>query len=324
MDYYSILEVPRTASDAEIKKAYRQMALKYHPDKNQGNKEAEEKFKRIAEAYSILGDEEKRKKYDAPKQQNSYSFDDFVNNFSSQQFKETRGYGNFRGRASQNRQHTPPPGTEYLDINLNQTATLEEALTGKTIELSFARKKINYKSTAGNIISYTTEEETKEIKIQLNLKKVFLPIKKEGKKYLSKVRIAKMGHEDIYQRTNIWGDLEQIPLFGDLYINIEIEVGANLEVADSNIIHRVEIPLAKVLNKGEKIRIETILGKKYDAEINQPKYLNDLRFVLPQEGTLDGQGKLGDYIIKFDIITPAISKLTKEEKEQFLSILTQI
>ncbi len=63
-DYYEILGVARTASDDEIKKAYRKLAIKYHPDKNQGNKEAEEKFKEAAEAYEVLSNAEKRSRYD--------------------------------------------------------------------------------------------------------------------------------------------------------------------------------------------------------------------------------------------------------------------
>ncbi|MCD8312745.1 MAG: molecular chaperone DnaJ [Bacteroidales bacterium] len=63
-DYYEVLGVSKTATLDEIKKAYRQLAIKYHPDKNPGNKEAEEKFKEAAEAYSVLSNEEKRAKYD--------------------------------------------------------------------------------------------------------------------------------------------------------------------------------------------------------------------------------------------------------------------
>jgi len=63
-DYYDILGVKKSASDDELKKAYRNLAKKFHPDKNKGNKDAEAKFKEISEAYSVLGDKEKREQYD--------------------------------------------------------------------------------------------------------------------------------------------------------------------------------------------------------------------------------------------------------------------
>lgn len=63
-DYYQVLGVSRTASESEIKSAYRKLALQYHPDRNQGNPEAEDKFKEAAEAYSVLGDADKRARYD--------------------------------------------------------------------------------------------------------------------------------------------------------------------------------------------------------------------------------------------------------------------
>lgn len=63
-DYYEVLEVAKNASADEIKKAYRKKAIQYHPDKNPGDKEAEEKFKEAAEAYEVLSDPDKRSRYD--------------------------------------------------------------------------------------------------------------------------------------------------------------------------------------------------------------------------------------------------------------------
>ena len=63
-DYYEVLGLEKGASEGDIKKAFRKMAMKYHPDKNPGDKEAEEKFKDINEAYSVLSDPDKKSKYD--------------------------------------------------------------------------------------------------------------------------------------------------------------------------------------------------------------------------------------------------------------------
>ena len=63
-DYYELLEVSRSATGDDIKKSYRRLAMKYHPDRNQGDKEAELKFKEINEAYEILKDDQKRAAYD--------------------------------------------------------------------------------------------------------------------------------------------------------------------------------------------------------------------------------------------------------------------
>ena len=72
-NYYEILGVSKNATADEIKKAYRTLAFKYHPDRNQGNAEAEEKFKQISAAYDVLGDEAKRRQYDMGGYSDSYS-----------------------------------------------------------------------------------------------------------------------------------------------------------------------------------------------------------------------------------------------------------
>src|ERR1041384_3759898 len=87
-DYYVVLGVAREASDDEIKKAYRQAALKHHPDRNPGDKAAEEKFKEASEAYSVLSDPEKRQAYDGIGDILSHfqdMFSDFFGGFGGQQ-----------------------------------------------------------------------------------------------------------------------------------------------------------------------------------------------------------------------------------------------
>ncbi|WP_456431726.1 molecular chaperone DnaJ [Thermosulfuriphilus sp.] len=143
-DYYEILGVSRDASAEEIKKAYRRLALKYHPDRNPGDKEAEERFKEASEAYEVLSDPEKRAVYDRFGHQGlsgqgyKTGFEDFQDIFStfSDLFEEFFGFSpgfSHRGRSRPRR---------GADLRYDLTIDLEDAATGKEVEIEFSRFEI--------------------------------------------------------------------------------------------------------------------------------------------------------------------------------------
>lgn len=145
-DYYEVLGVQRSASDQEIKSAYRKFAMKYHPDKNPNNKEAEELFKEGAEAYSVLGDQEKRSMYDryghagvsGAGGADGFSgfnpevfgdFSDILGNFF---------FGDFFGGSRGKRRSGPVRGS---DLQYHMEITLEEAIKGTEKEVTIPRQE---------------------------------------------------------------------------------------------------------------------------------------------------------------------------------------
>lgn len=166
-NYYEVLGVNKNATQDEIKKAYRKLSKKYHPDKNPNNKEAEEKFKKITEAYDTLGDEKKRQEYDNPISElnfGSFNFDPF-------------SYGPFGFGGHKFRQNTSING-EDITVDLNISIKDIYTLNNKTV--SYIRRKkcnkcggygakkicthchgtgtIQQKSVRGNMMSITTSE----------------------------------------------------------------------------------------------------------------------------------------------------------------------
>ena len=149
-DYYEVLGVDKNASADEIKKAYRKLAVKYHPDKNPGDKAAEEKFKEAAEAYSVLSDEGKKSRYDqfghagvegaGPDFSGGFgNLNDILNDLFGGGFGGFEGFGGFggfgggRGQQRQQRVH------RGRDIRVRVKLTLEEIAKGVEKEISIEK-----------------------------------------------------------------------------------------------------------------------------------------------------------------------------------------
>lgn len=134
-DYYKILEVDKGASPEEIKKSYRKLALKYHPDKNQGNSDAEDKFKEISEAYDVLSDETKRSQYDrfgtvGDSSSTSGGYGGFEDLFS--QFGDI--FGGFGQRRSQQ-----PSQRKGSDLRIKINVNLKDIIFGCEKKLKYTR-----------------------------------------------------------------------------------------------------------------------------------------------------------------------------------------
>ncbi|MEC9422967.1 MAG: DnaJ domain-containing protein [Nitrospinota bacterium] len=138
-DYYSVLEIKKGSSDDEIKKAYRKLAMKYHPDRNKGDTNAENKFKDVSEAYAVLSDKKKRQQYDQFGSEGfhqKFSQEDIFRDFDINEILKGFGFGSGSGPGTGNpfqgnpfggfgnpfqgqQRPSPPPPPRGKDLYLN-------------------------------------------------------------------------------------------------------------------------------------------------------------------------------------------------------------
>lgn len=166
-DYYKILCIKKAATQEEIKKSYRDLARKYHPDKNKGDKAAEEKFKEINEAYEVLKNPESRKKYDQlgynwKKYQNINNFGNTGGNYNStfnrdfgDAFGEGKGFSDFfrqffgAGFGGRQKYSSSTSQRKGADLKGNLTISLEEAFTGTSKLININGEKLRLKINPG-------------------------------------------------------------------------------------------------------------------------------------------------------------------------------
>ncbi len=268
IDYYSVLGVPRTAGEAEIKSAYRKLALKHHPDRNQGNKAAESKFKEINEAYEVLSDPKKRALYDqygkdwqagagaygpgpgagrhqrrgpggfqyhyqSSGGQDFEQFGDFSDFFKSM-FGGAEGFGGFGGT----REEEP---RSQLDMEAELRLTVEDLVRGGHKQLSF-----NYR--AGR------RTETRDINVKLP----------RGLRDGATIRLRGQGREaggragDLYLKIRVQPDPRFRADGDDLYAEVEVTpwdaaLGADVSVPSPEGPVKVKLPAGS--DTGRKLRL---------------------------------------------------------------------
>ena len=150
-DYYSTLGVNRDASADAIKRAYKKLAMKHHPDRNQGDKDAEAKFKELSEAYEVLSDPEKRNTYDQFGHEGINSRFGQAGGFSGGSFNDIFGdvFGDIFGNSSRSTNQS----RRGSDLEYQIELSLEEAIAGKEIKLKIPTTIKQFKNNK-NILNY--------------------------------------------------------------------------------------------------------------------------------------------------------------------------
>ncbi len=298
-DYYKILGVEKSATQDEIKKAYRKLAMKYHPDRNPGNKSAEEKFKEITEANEVLSDPEKRKKYDTLganwkqyQHTGGQGFDDFFTHFgggrsggrsgATYEFSGDFGdiFGGMGGGFSDFFESFFGGGRGFSGRTQQQkTAVDVEAVLNVSLEDAF------------NGSEKTINVDGKKLKVKIN------PGTKDGQK----LRLKGLGRSKTDGGTK-----------GDLYLIIHILQHPFYEIKDNLLYYNLDIDLYTAV-LGGKENIRTLDGKT--VSVNIPEGTESEKVLRLKGLGLIENGVRGDLFIDIHVTVP--KNLSREEKELF-------
>lgn len=313
-DYYAILGVGKTASAEEIKKQFRKLALKYHPDRNPGDKQAEAKFKEISEAYEVLSDSEKRTKYDR---------------FG--QYWQQAGQGNWSN-------NSPGVGVDFGNFDFSQYGNFEEFInellgrfstTGNTSnQRSYSyntstNKSSSYNNNFGGFNDFEgfgnqTVATDREATIRLSFGEAFNGVTKRlnlgnemvdvrippGAKPGSRIRIRGKGQPNPYNQNR-----------GDLYLNVELNPHTFFQFEGENLACEIPItPDEAVL--GASIEVPTpdgLVTMKVPAGIRSGQTLR-----LRGKGWSLPKGGRSDQLVRIAIATP--SQISAKEREYYQEI----
>lgn len=349
-DYYEILGVGKTASDAEVKSAYRKLAIQYHPDKNPNNPEAEEKFKEAAEAYSVLSDSQKRAAYDRFGHQGVGAGSGFGGGFDGAGFSNIEdifdmfGFGDmFGGGNSRSRRSSAQRGS---DLRYDLEITLEEAAEGKAETLHIPRLE-KCVECEGKGTEKGTSPETcitcqgaGQVRFQQGFFSVMRTcsncggrgqiiknpcIKCKGAGRIEKEKTLEIkipAGVETGSRLRVNGEGEGGTgggQSGDLFVVIHVAEHEEFERQGANLYSAVPVSFTQAA-LGAEIKVRTLNGEQ-DLKVPAGTQTGTV-FRLKEQGmpVLGGRGK-GDLFVAVSLITP--KHLTKEQR-QLLEQLAEI
>ncbi len=301
-DYYKILGLEKGAGKSDIKKAYRKLALKYHPDKTKGDKAMESKFKKISEAYAVLSDPEKKNQYDtygSADFQQRFSQEDIFRNFDMGDILKEFGFGGGSSRggfSSAFGQQGRPRGFSSGGMGGNPFSQgggggRQAQMKGKDITYEIPLTLEEMINGTKKTITISSKDATKAIEVKIP----------KGLIKDKKIRLAGKGEPSPYGGPS-----------GDLYIKSQPLESAAYEIDENDILFSKKVKLCQAL-LGDKIEITTPVGKTIN--LNLPagtKHKAKMR--LPGHGIPHIKGnKTGDMFVVINILMPL--KLTKEQNE---------
>lgn len=319
-DYYRILGISRTATDKDIKQAYRRLARQYHPDVNPGNKSAEDRFKGVNEAYEVLSDPDKRKKYDqyGDRWQDAERFADAARQQGGEwRFTQRQGADNFNyggedleslfgdimgGRMGGTfRQRTARPRVGQ-NVEYPLEVTLEEAYNGTMRNISLQTEVPCSACRGTGRIQGLPCSVCRGAGVIPQVKRIEVKIP-AGVTNGSRVRIAGKGEP---------GPAGGTP--GDLYLVISVRPHNLFERKDDDLYVSVSVPLTTAMLGGE-VQVPTLKGTKLALRIPSETQ-NERVFRLTGQGMPHlGDASRGDLLVSIKVILPA--GLSSEERALF-------
>ena len=343
MDYYKLLGVDKDISGDELKKAYRKLAVKYHPDKNPGNKEAEEKFKEISHAYEILSNPEKRARYDqfgesAFQNGGAGGFtdaSDLFRNVFSGAFGDSFGFGDLFGFGSGARKNGPVRGR---DIEVAITLDFFEAVNGVEKKIKIRRHQ-TCESCHGTGAKKGTEKTTCSLchgSGQVTQSSGFFSVSRTCTNCNGEGQIIKNPCEDCNGR----GVVEEIKTInvkvpsgidndmrirlssegdagtrggnpGDLFVRVSVRTDKNFKRNGYDVLSTVGVSYSQLV-LGDEIDVKGLYEKEV---LTLPSGTESGQiFRLKGKGIkrVDGRGK-GDHLVKINVVVPR--KVTDKQKK---------